>query len=50
MSTHDHDPDIDSDPAEADNDGNDWTSEGGATPAGPATHTENHPEHKDPED
>ncbi len=29
--------DVTSDPAHGDADGNDWASEGGATPSGPAT-------------
>ena len=34
------DPDVESDPALDDDQGSDWTSEGGATPAGPATDTD----------
>lgn len=32
-------PDVDSDPARDDTEGQDWSDEGGATPAGPATTT-----------
>lgn len=33
-------PDVVSDPARDDDEGSDWTTEGGATPAGPATRPE----------
>ena len=33
-------PDVVSDPAKDDTQGQDWSDEGGATPAGPATATE----------
>ena len=33
-------PDVSSDPALTDQDGQDWSDEGGATPAGPATNIE----------
>jgi hypothetical protein len=33
-------PDVHSDPALTDQDGQDWSDEGGATPAGPATNVE----------
>lgn len=36
---HGAEPDVQSDPARDDQDGGDWTSEGGATRAGPATDT-----------
>ncbi|MFL6060049.1 MAG: hypothetical protein ACJ72E_02365 [Marmoricola sp.] len=34
------DPDVITDPARDDEVGEDWTTEGGATPSGPATQTE----------
>jgi hypothetical protein len=33
-------PDVDSDPALTDQEGQDWSDEGGATPAGPATNVD----------
>jgi hypothetical protein len=33
-------PDVSSDPALTDQNGQDWSDEGGATPAGPATSVE----------
>jgi hypothetical protein len=33
-------PDVHSDPALTDRDGQDWSDEGGATPAGPATNVD----------
>lgn len=36
----DHPADVVSDPAKDDTEGQDWSDEGGATPAGPATNDE----------
>ena len=41
MKKNDRDGDVTSDPARDDTEGNDWSTEGGATESGPATDTDN---------